>query len=191
MDYSEISSWIAVGCIAVFTSAAVVTDFRSRRIPNVLTISTFIAGIVFRGAADGIDGLQDAFGGFVIGFGTLFVLWVLGGGGAGDAKLMGALSVWLGAELTLSVLAASAGFVALITIAAPLIPRSINIVDPIPEGPVSNVPTENAGDSFGPQAESDPGTGKRRIALAFAIPVALATWLVLGLDSAGISFNLL
>jgi prepilin peptidase CpaA len=42
-------------------------------------------------------------GGFATGFGILLVLWLIGGGGGGDVKLMGALGAWLGPLLTLGV----------------------------------------------------------------------------------------
>ena len=106
-DYSLWSAWVRLAAAIAMTGAAAVTDFRCRRIPNSLTLSAFVAGLLFRLATGGGAGLLDAGLGFAVGFGTLFVLWICGGGGAGDVKLMGALAVWIGLSLTLSVLISS------------------------------------------------------------------------------------
>ena len=100
---------------AAFTSAAAVWDVRERRIPNKLTLPVFAIGLVYQ-AFYGWSGLVDAGSGFLVGFGTLFVLWMIGGGGGGDVKLMGALSVWLGFEMTLLVLIVSTLIVVVVTV---------------------------------------------------------------------------
>src|SRR5262245_16733167 len=108
------------GCLALFSVAAAVSDFRFRRIPNWLTVPMFVLGLVFHAVVGGwagsgtglIDsGLKSSLLGFFVGFGTLFALWLIGGGGGGDVKLMGALAVWLGYPLVLLVLICSTAFV--------------------------------------------------------------------------------
>ena len=109
------ASIVLVVVASLFTAAAAVCDVRERRIPNKLTLPVFALGWVYQGAFNGWDGLADAGLGFLLGFGMLFVLWVIGGGGGGDVKLMGALSVWLGFHLTLLVVISSTAIVLLAT----------------------------------------------------------------------------
>ena len=108
MDYARISLTIFV---VIFTAVAAYIDWKTRKLPNVLTVSFFLAGLLFHlihGAVTG--GWSGAFGellfalkGFGVGFGILLPLWLIGGGGAGDVKLFGALGAWLGAWLTFKV----------------------------------------------------------------------------------------
>ena len=75
---------------------ACVTDLRSRRIPNVLTFGAAAAGFAFHAFAPGGDGAVRAVLGWLIGVAVFFVPFALGGLGAGDVKLLGALGAWLG-----------------------------------------------------------------------------------------------
>lgn len=73
------------------------TDWRTMRIPNCLTVPVFLLGLAWAGCLRGLPGLADSLLGCLIMAGPFFVLFFLGGG-AGDAKLMGALGAWLGIE---------------------------------------------------------------------------------------------
>lgn len=101
---------IAAVLLAVTLTAAV-TDVRSRRIPNWLTVSGFAAGLALNGALFGLGGLKAS----LLGFGfallihiPLFALRVTGGG---DVKLMAATGAVLGPQLWLQlfILASIAG----------------------------------------------------------------------------------
>lgn len=161
-----------------FTLAASFTDLRYRRIPNKLTLPMFLAGLVFQIAFNGWSGdgtlagagLQSALLAFLVGFGTLFVLWMIGGGGGGDVKLMGALSVWLGFSLTLRVLIVSTLVVMVSTVAVMV--WSVLIL-----GPRRAKSKYLATGKDRPTAETVDQKQQRRI-MAYAIPVAVATWLV-------------
>lgn len=161
-------------CVAVFTAIAAVVDFRTRRIPNNLNLPFFIAGLIYRTATEGWTGLADAAIGFGIGFGCLFVLWMVGGGGGGDAKFMGALSVWLGQTNTLLVLAISTLFVLTGTFV-------IMMFGVFTQGARRTrekfVQSSRRLDSK--TAETAQQKAQRRI-MTYATPVALATWVVLG-----------
>lgn len=74
---------------------AAVSDVRSRRIPNALTVPVLAGGLLFSLLAGGLSGLGDSLAGCLV-MGVPYVLLFLLGGGAGDAKMMGALGTWLG-----------------------------------------------------------------------------------------------
>jgi prepilin peptidase CpaA len=95
--------WIMVAAVVGFTLTAAVLDVCTRKVPNWLTVPVFAAGLIFHTATGGLTGLGMALGGFATGFSILLVLWLIGGGGGGDVKLMGALGAWLGPLPTLVV----------------------------------------------------------------------------------------
>src|SRR5262245_37014474 len=78
------------------TLLAAITDARSRRIPNLLTGSLVLAGLVHATVVAGGAGLADAGAATVVLALPYVILFACAGGGAGDAKLMGALGAWLG-----------------------------------------------------------------------------------------------
>ena len=81
---------VAIG-IGVISCA---TDVRSRRIPNVLTFGAAIAGVTFHAAWG--NGALFSVEGWAVAVAAFIVPFALGGLGAGDVKLLGALGAWLG-----------------------------------------------------------------------------------------------
>jgi prepilin peptidase CpaA len=82
--------------ILVVAGIACVWDLRTRRIPNLLTFGTAAAALVFQFFTRGTDGLVMGLGGWLVGVAVFFAAFALGGMGAGDVKLLGALGAWLG-----------------------------------------------------------------------------------------------
>jgi prepilin peptidase CpaA len=76
--------------------AAAVTDVRTRRIPNKITGPLLLGGLLWAVCTAGTSGLGASMLGMVIVGLPFFLLWLIGGGGAGDAKLMLAIGAWLG-----------------------------------------------------------------------------------------------
>lgn len=76
-------------------SIAIVTDLRTRRIPNVLTVTGLFLALLLR-AVPGGDPLAPGFLGAGIAFALSFPLVLLGGLGGGDAKLLTAVGAFLG-----------------------------------------------------------------------------------------------
>jgi len=70
---------------------------RTRRIPNLLTFGGALAACLYHLAASGFTGLSVPVFGWLAGVALLFLPFALGGLGAGDVKLLGALGAWLGA----------------------------------------------------------------------------------------------
>jgi prepilin peptidase CpaA len=83
---------------------AVVSDIRQRRIPNTLTIPLLAAGLIWAACFGGLSGLLEALGACGLLALPYVLLFIFVGGGAGDAKLMGAIGAWLGLRYGLVVL---------------------------------------------------------------------------------------
>jgi prepilin peptidase CpaA len=77
-------------------SVACVFDLRTRRIPNWLTFGAAVVALVFHFVTRGASGVEQGVGGWATGVAFLVVPYLLGGMGAGDVKLVGALGAWLG-----------------------------------------------------------------------------------------------
>ncbi len=82
--------------VVVIGVLACITDFRSRRIPNVLTFGASAAAIVFFGFTNGWAGSLWSLAGWAVGCGLFLPWFLLGGMGAGDVKLLAALGAWVG-----------------------------------------------------------------------------------------------
>jgi prepilin peptidase CpaA len=87
--------------IVAIGAAATVTDWRTRRIPNALTLGAAAVGLAFALATGGFGAGVSSLAGFGVGlliFLPLFALRALGGG---DVKLLAAFGAWLGPSLVL------------------------------------------------------------------------------------------
>lgn len=114
--------------LALLLAASCVSDWRSRRIPNVLTVSGLFGALAFHGLAPGGAGLFDPYlpGGLglkasLLGAGLALLLLLLpysrGWVGAGDTKLMAAVGAFVGLAALPAVLLGvmlSAGVLALV-----------------------------------------------------------------------------
>ncbi len=165
-------------CVGGFTLAAAVCDLRSRKIPNKMTAPMCVAGIVYQVAFFQLDGLWSSLLGFAAGFGILFVLWMIATAGGGDVKLMAALGTWLGWLTTLKVLFCSLIFVTTGTI-------GIVLVGILSQGfRRTKNQYSRTKDQRNGKAETTAQRQKRRV-MAFAVPVALATWCILAIQLFG------
>ena len=99
---------------------AAVWDLALRRVPNALTVPLFLAGLAWAAVHAGWAGLGDAAAAAVLLALPYVLLFAFAGGGAGDAKLMGAVGAWLGLANGLTALAAvaAAGIVFAVVFAA-------------------------------------------------------------------------
>ena len=163
--------------VAVFTAWALATDLRSRRIPNALTVPSLALALAFHAWFDGWAGLKSGFAGFALGFGTLLVLWLVGGGGAGDVKLMGALGAWLGWRLTLYVMIGSTVIVIIGSVAFLLIEGILQAWG-LARRQVAVKPGAGGSNGRGKAASIEKWRERRRI-MPYALPVGLATWLIM------------
>jgi prepilin peptidase CpaA len=177
----DLSNLFFVALVALLAMVAAVIDVRTRRLPNWLTVSAMAAAVVFHLVMRGLAGLEFALLGFATGFGMLLILWLIGGAGGGDVKLMGALGAWLGVGLTWRVFLVSTIMAAVgtaVLLAAGLLSRGL----------VAAQRRRLASPSTGrPNSRGTAARGARRASgqgcrlMPYAVPVALGTWLVLAL----------
>lgn len=82
-------------------ATAIVTDLRSSRIPNWLTIPAMIFGLAVHAWLHGLEGLLFGLYGLLVGAGLFLLIHLSGNIGAGDVKLMAAVGAMVGAESAL------------------------------------------------------------------------------------------
>jgi prepilin peptidase CpaA len=92
-DMSEL--FLHMILVAVLLTA-VVTDIRSYRIPNWLTVPAMACGLALHVVRHGQQGLLFSLEGLAVGLGLFLVFYATGGMGAGDVKLMAAVGSFLG-----------------------------------------------------------------------------------------------
>jgi prepilin peptidase CpaA len=85
--------WSAVICASLL---AALWDLHSRRIPNWLCVAVWLGGLIWAVSVGGWAALGDGLLGCLLMMVPFVLLFLLAGGGAGDAKFMGALGMWLG-----------------------------------------------------------------------------------------------
>jgi prepilin peptidase CpaA len=83
-------------CALTVATVGGVKDALGRRIPNWLTYSGLIAALLVRIALGGWSELRAGLAGMLIAGGIFFLLFLLGGMGGGDVKLMAAVGAWVG-----------------------------------------------------------------------------------------------
>lgn len=168
------SEVMLIAVVVVFTLVCLVTDVRTRRIPNWITVPVFGLGVLVHTIMGGMAGFQFSLLGFATGFGVLFVLWWFGGGGGGDVKMMGALGAWLGAWLTLQVFVASA-VATLLLLAGTIVIRAIV---PRLQGTSKDTADRRKGKSAVAAGRRKASEGFGRV-MPYAVPLAVGTWAVL------------
>lgn len=110
---------VSLMLLAVLGAMAGFTDWRSRRIPNWLTIPAAAVGILVNAVAIGWTGAKSSLLGLALGLGLLLPFVLIRSLGAGDWKLIGAVGAFLGPANLLNVLFAAlliAGLMALVLI---------------------------------------------------------------------------
>lgn len=90
------TSWILLSGLCVGLISAAITDIRDGRIPNRLTFSLSVFGLVVNSWLNGWEGFFWSIQGLGLGIGFLLFFYIKGGMGAGDVKLLGAIGAVIG-----------------------------------------------------------------------------------------------
>lgn len=101
-DPQALSSGVLTNIVLVilFLSSAA-TDVKWNKIYNFQTYPAMTVGLVIGYAAGGYQGALLSFAGLLVGMALLFIFYLLGGMGAGDVKLLGAIGALKGSTFVL------------------------------------------------------------------------------------------
>ena len=95
-------------CALAVAVVGAVKDVRGARIPNWLTYSGLGSALAVRGVMLGWVGLKGGLTGLLLAGGIFYFLFLLGGMGGGDVKLMAAVGAWAGVRQVETILIGSA-----------------------------------------------------------------------------------
>jgi len=87
---------LASGALIFVVTIGGLLDVQMGKIPNVLTYPSWVVGFVLALGLGGVGGLGNAVLGFAVGFVPLFLLYLRGGMGGGDVKLMAGVGALMG-----------------------------------------------------------------------------------------------
>jgi Flp pilus assembly protein protease CpaA len=97
-DSMESLSPVQWGAVLGASLAGAVIDVRCRKLPNILTVPVFAAGLAWGAWAGGLAGLGESLAAGVLVMLPFVLLFLFAGGGAGDAKMMAGVGAWLGLD---------------------------------------------------------------------------------------------
>ncbi len=100
---------VPTGVLLTVLIAAAVIDIRRHRLPNVLTVSAAVLGIILQGGLHGWSGFLNGLAGFCTGLFLLLPFYAAQWMGAGDVKLMAAVGAFLGWPDSLLAVALTSG----------------------------------------------------------------------------------
>lgn len=126
---------ILVGAIAI----SIYTDLRSRRIYNWVVVPAAIGGLALNSWNAGLTGLGQSLSGLALGTGLLLIPFLLGGIGAGDVKLLGAVGALKGIGFVCTAFAVTALAGGVISLLAAV--KHCTLKTTIPYGPAIGVGT--------------------------------------------------
>jgi prepilin peptidase CpaA len=98
MVLSQFTHNILIIFLSVILFVAVTIDLRTQRIPNLLTFPAAALTLIYCAITNGLNGFLFSAVGLLVGISLLIIPYLLGGMGAGDAKLMGVVGGVLGAK---------------------------------------------------------------------------------------------
>ena len=92
---------VVLGTTLLFVAVCVLSDLRTRRIPNLLTGPAMLGGFALNLGMFGWSGAQASLAGFALALLILIAPFAAGGVGGGDVKMMAAVGALLGPHLML------------------------------------------------------------------------------------------
>ncbi len=103
--------------LSIMVLLALIMDFRFQKIPNYITFSGTIIGIILYIITDGFSGLANGILGMIVGIALLLIPFAMRGIGGGDVKLLGAIGAFKGVLFVFNTFLASAIFGGIIALA--------------------------------------------------------------------------
>jgi prepilin peptidase CpaA len=100
------------------------TDVRYKKLPNWLTASGMLIGIIYHLIQGGANGLVFSFIGLLVGGGIFLILYLFRTVGAGDVKLFAAIGAIVGVEVVLYIMMYSIIFAGILAIIILLFTRT-------------------------------------------------------------------
>lgn len=97
-----------VWVVSVVLVEAAVIDGLKLRVPNWLTFHLILGGVGFSAWYGGVPALLASLEGLGLGLALLLPLWMIGGMGAGDVKLLAGVGAWVGPAAVLGAFVTSA-----------------------------------------------------------------------------------
>jgi len=94
----QFSNYFLILLLLSILSISAIIDYRVQKIPNLITFPTVVVALLYHFFTNGTDGLIFGVLGLTTGIGLLIIPYILGGMGAGDAKLMGAVGAIIGGK---------------------------------------------------------------------------------------------
>ncbi|UVI33568.1 A24 family peptidase [Paenibacillus spongiae] len=161
---------------AILLLIALVSDVRTMRIPNALTVPAFAAGLIYHLAVEGMEGSVYAIVGAFTGFAPFFVLHLLKGIGAGDVKLFAALGAWIGSYSVLQTMMYAILYAGAVGLALLLMRRSFS--QRVMAWAVMLLVPRQSGRMALPGLEA--GKALRFPFMIAAVPGAVTAWLMIG-----------
>ena len=91
---------VGTALVIVYVTMAALIDLRTQRIPNALSATAALLGLLAQISLNGAPGLLSALAGAAIGLGMFLPFYLLRAVGAGDVKAMATVGIFLGAQAT-------------------------------------------------------------------------------------------
>lgn len=97
---AELANHWHIWLVSAVLIVAAVIDGRQLRVPNWLTYPMIVSGWCYSTIAFGWEGLLWSLAGTAVGLALLLPMWLIGGMGAGDVKLLAGVGAWVWASTT-------------------------------------------------------------------------------------------
>lgn len=149
---------------------AAVWDWKTGKIPNLVTFPMILAGLSYHGFLSGPSGLVFSAGGLFLGLGMFLIPYLTGGIGAGDVKLVTGAGAMVGAKGVLI----AGNFTILFGLLYAVV---LLLIHPDYGRSLFRRIVMNIKALFikGRSASASPSAGEKRPGLRYALPVALGT----------------
>jgi prepilin peptidase CpaA len=91
---------VGTALVIVYVTMVALIDLRTQRIPNLLSATAALLGLIEQVSLNGAPGLLSALAGAAVGLGMFLPFYLLRAVGAGDVKAMATVGIFLGAQAT-------------------------------------------------------------------------------------------